>query len=47
MFTLSKHAPINRTTPTIILPHEENHGMTYRALINSNMPVKADSPGEL
>ena len=32
MYTLSKHASRNRATPTIILPHEENHGVTSRCL---------------
>ena len=42
-------ACINKPSNTydVILPHEENHGMSHRALRGSSMPIKADSPGGL
>ena len=38
MYTLSKHASINRATPMMyILPHEENRSITLRCLKHAHV----------
>ena len=40
MYTLSKHASIKPSnTNDVILPHEENHGITLRCLKQGLIPI--------